>query len=68
MGNIVGAKKNEVVVMNSLTVNIHLMMISFYNPTPQRYKIIIDHNAFPSDKYAIISHLEKQGFGPEALI
>jgi kynureninase len=49
MATIVGAKPIEVCVMNSLTVNLHLMMVAFYQPTPQRHKIIIEKGSFPSD-------------------
>ncbi|WP_026755184.1 kynureninase [Sediminibacter sp. Hel_I_10] len=62
MANIVGAKPIEVVVMNSLTVNLHLMMVSFYKPTSKRYKILIEADAFPSDKYAMESQLRHHGF------
>ncbi|MFI5218220.1 MAG: kynureninase [Bacteroidia bacterium] len=55
MAKIIGAKPNEVVVMNSLTVNLHLMMVSFYRPTQQRYKIICEWSPFPSDRYALAS-------------
>ncbi len=65
MAKIVGAQKNEVVAMNSLTVNLHFMMVSFYNPTKERFKILIEKNAFPSDQYAVKSQIEFHGFDVE---
>ena len=68
MANIVGGKPSEVVVMNSLTVNIHLMMVTFYRPTKTKYKILVDYSLFPSDRYAILSQLHFHGYGPEGMI
>lgn len=65
MAAIVGAKPIETVVMNSLTVNLHLLMVSFYRPTSERYKIVIEKGAFPSDRYAVGSQIKFHGFEPE---
>lgn len=69
LAEIVGALPEEVVVMNQLTVNLHLLMIGFYRPTPTRYKIICEAKAFPSDQYAFQSQVRLHGFDPaEAII
>jgi kynureninase len=65
---IVGAKPDEVILMNTLTVNLHLLMVSFYRPTKERFKIIIEGGAFPSDQYALETQVRHHGFDPSVSI
>lgn len=65
---IIGASPEEIVVMNQLTVNLHLLMISFYRPTKERYKIICEAKAFPSDQYALESQVKLHGLDPAIAI
>lgn len=65
LARIIGAKPSEVVAMNQLTVNLHLMMVSFYRPSSLRYKIIMEQSSFPSDRYAVESQIKFHGFKPE---
>jgi kynureninase len=62
---IVGSQPSEVIVMNSLTTNIHLMMVSFFKPHGKKTKILIEKHAFPSDRFAVTSQLEFHGLNPE---
>ncbi len=68
IAEILGAHPHEVVAMNNLTVNLHLLMVSFYRPTKDRYKIIIEAGAFPSDQYMLESQVKWHGLNPEAVI
>jgi kynureninase len=62
---LLGAQPSEVVVMNSLTVNLHLLMVTFYRPTRERHKIMIEANAFPSDRHAVASQIQFHDYEPE---
>lgn len=62
IAKIVGAKDSEVVVTHSLTTNLHLLMVSFYRPTKERFKILCEKKAFPSDQYALESQIKFHGF------
>ncbi len=64
MASIVGGQSNEVVVMNALSVNLHLLMVSFFRPTGSRHKVIIEEHAFPSDHFAVESQIRQRGFDP----
>jgi kynureninase len=68
LGKIVGALASEVTVMNTLTVNLHLLMVSFYRPTKSRYKIICEEKAFPSDQYMFQSQVDFHGYKSEDAI
>lgn len=68
LSKIVGCLPSEVTVMNTLTVNLHLMMVSFYRPTQNRYKIICEKKAFPSDQYMLQSQVHFHGYTPEEAI
>lgn len=68
LANLIGAKADEITVMNSLTVNLHLLLVSFYQPNSKRYKILMEGGAFPSDQYAVESQVRYHGFEPERAI
>ncbi len=65
MAAIIGAKPIETVVMNTLTVNLHLMLVSFYQPNEKRFKIVMEHSCFPSDRYAVESQIRFHGLNPQ---
>ncbi|HET9792835.1 MAG TPA: kynureninase [Thermoanaerobaculia bacterium] len=65
---LVGALPTEVVTMNSLTVNLHLMMATFYRPTRERFRVLVEDHAFPSDDYAVESHVASRGFDPASAV
>jgi kynureninase len=68
MAPIVGARTHEVTIMNTLTINLHLMMVSFYRPSKSKYKILVEYSPFPSDRYMLESQIEWHGFKAEDAI
>lgn len=68
LSEIVGASPHEIVVMNQLTVNLHLMLVSFYQPQGKRNKILCEAKAFPSDQYTIYTHVRQRGLNPQDVI
>jgi len=64
LATVVGAQPSEVVAMNTLGVNLHLMMVSFYRPTPERHAILIEAGSFPTDRYAVESQVRFHGYDP----
>jgi kynureninase len=65
LAKLTGAREHEVVCMNGLTVNLHLLMVSFFRPTATRYRLLIERSAFPSDRYAVVSQLRHHGLDPD---
>lgn len=65
LAKVVGAKTEEISVMNTLTVNLHLLMVSFYRPNPKRFRILCEEKAFPSDQYMLQSQIRFHGLAPE---
>jgi len=68
LSTVVGCKSHEVSVMNNLTVNLHLMLVSFYKPKGKKYKILCEAKAFPSDQYMMETHVKHHGFNPDDAI
>lgn len=68
LADVCGAHPSEVVAMNSLTANLHLLMVSFYRPTRERHAILIERNAFPSDRHAVASQIAFHGFDPQTAL
>lgn len=68
LSEIFGAQEHEIVAMNNLSVNLHLLMVSFYRPTAERFKIIIEQGAFPSDQYMLESQVKFHGLNPDETI
>lgn len=68
LAKVVGAKTEEVCVLNTLTVNLHFLMVSFYRPGPKRYKIVCEEKAFPSDQYMLNSQVKFHGLDPKEAI
>ena len=65
---VVGALPEEVVLMNALTVNLHLMLASFYRPSPERHAVLVESSPFPSDRYAVASQIRMHGFEPDTAL